>query len=387
LLALGLAAAIMLALRPRPIPVDVSAAGRGPLQVTVDASGHTRVARRYVVAAPTNGHLSRITLQAGDRVESGQQLAILSAAPRAPLGPLEQTEVAARAAAASAAEAESHAAVERARLGLEQSRRDLERTERLAASGALPAQQVESARLEEQVRARELAAAEAATRRARNEVQAALAVQGKVRPGVASESLAISAPCDGTVLRVLTESEGPVAAGTPLLEVGDLGALEVVVDVPTTQAVRVSPGARVVLDGWGGRVSLTGKVRLVESGAFTKISALGVEEQRVNVVIDRAGDEQAWALLGDGYRVEARIVVWERPDALQVPIAALAREGDRWRAFVVSASRAVSRTIEIGERNGRHAEVVAGLEPGELVVLYPGDQVTSGVLVLPTQKD
>jgi HlyD family secretion protein len=157
--------------------------------------------------------------------------------------------------------------------------------------------------------------------------------------------------------------------------------------VPTTEAVRVSPGAAVMIEGWGGNEGLRGRVRRVEMAAFTKISALGVEEQRVNVIIDREGDQAEWSALGDGYRVETRIVVWERTDALKVPLAALTRDGTQWRSFVVANGRAVSRAVEIGQRNGRDAEVVAGLSEGERVVLYPGDKVADGVKVAATRKD
>ena len=387
LVVLAVLAGIVLATRPKPLPVEVAVAAQGPLRVTVDASGRTRVAERFVVSAPVSGTLERSGLRAGDVVRKGQQLARLTPIDRGPLGPRERAELDARAAAALAATSEAKAAIEAARLALDSARQDQARAERLTASGAAPLQQLEQARIAAEIRGRELEAAEAAARRAQSEARAAQAARGTVGARATGEAVTVASPVDGQVLRVLVESEGPVTAGTALLELGDLAALELVVDVPTTEAVRIRAGAQALVVGWGGSEPLPAKVKLIERGAFTKISALGVEEQRVNVVLEPDGARGAWAVLGDGFRVEARIVVWEADRALKVPLAALSRGREGWQAFVVSQGHVALHAIQIGERNGHEAQVMAGLGEGDWVVLYPGDQIADGIEVVEQRRD
>ncbi len=376
-------------LRPTPVPVEAAAVSRGPLQVTVDEEGETRVRERYVVAAPTSGRLLRITLEEGDAVAAGTLLARLEPAPLDP-----RTEAGARA-HLEAAQANQRAAGARVRLaaaGLAQARRDARRAERLREAGTLSAEAYELAQLEETRLARELEAARFAAKAADYEVEVARAAlltaggpgTGNSGGGTPCEGsvacVDLHSPVAGRVLRIPERSERVVVAGAPLLELGDPGALEIVVDVLSADAVRVQPGAPIWIEDWGGDAPLAARVRRVEPSGFTKISALGVEEQRVNVIADFA---EAVPALGDGYRVEARIVVWEGADVLQVPGSALFRRGDAWHVFVLEAGRARLRRVEVGRRATFETEIRDGLEPGETVILHPSDRVADGVRVAP----
>jgi HlyD family secretion protein len=210
--------------------------------------------------------------------------------------------------------------------------------------------------------------------------RARLMSPGSTRRGAADcACITVVSPVNGRVLRIVTESEGVVLAGAPLVDVGSPEQLEVVVDLLSADAVRVQPGQRVIIEAWGGERPLAGKVRRIEPFGFTKVSALGIEEQRVNVVIDITAPRENWLRLGHGYRVEPRIVLWEAADVLRVPLSALFRHGERWAVFVESAGRAQLRDVEIGQGNGLEAEVRSGLESGERVVLHPGDRVSPGV--------
>ena len=371
--------------RPKPLGVDTAAVVRGDLEVTVDEEGETRVRDRYVVAAPTTGRLLRIRLDEGDPVGVGDLLARIEAVP------LEPREQAAAEARLQAAEAQHSAAVARvglARATRAQARRTEQRALRLHEAGTLSAESLEEAQLALTQAQRELEAALEAGHAAEHEVEAAraalIAAYGKssptAEPGVCSEApcVEVRAPVAGSVLRVLEESERIVAAGTPLLVLGDASALEIVVDVLSSDAVRIHPGTPARIEEWGGRRPLRAKVRRVEPSAFTKVSALGVEEQRVNVIADLLEEAPG---LGDGYRVEARIQVWRGSDAVLVPVSALFRAGERWAVFVVEDGVARRREIELGERGTHYAEVRADLSEGDTVILHPSDRLRDGVLV------
>lgn len=376
---------LVLALMPRPVPVDMGTVARGPLRVTADGLGRTRVRERFLVAAPVSGHLERIVLRAGDRVEAGQALAVVEPPTPTPLDARTRLEAEARLAAVRAAEAEARAAVDSTRLAEAQARRDLVRYETLGLAGSVPVRELEAARTEAEVRTKAVRQAELAAETAHLQVEAVAAVLRAGDPGAAArEAMAVKAPSGGVVLRVLQESEGPVAAGTPLLEIGDPASLEAVVDLPTPLAVQVMEGADVEVARWGGPTPLGGKVRRVEPSGFTKISALGVEEQRVNIVIDpvRNGEDgRGWDALGDGFRIEASIVLWRGDDVPSVPEGALFRRGDGWAAFGVEDGRAVLKNVKVGHRDGRRAEVLEGLGVDDAVVLFAGDRVTDGIRV------
>jgi HlyD family secretion protein len=373
-------------LRSPAVPVEVAEVSRGPLRVTVDEEGQTRVRRRYVVAAPTAGRLLRIELDEGDAVPAGGLVARLEPAP---LDPRDEATAEARLRAARAQKSASDARVALAEAALLQARRDSERAERLREAGAKSDEALELARLKHTEAAQDLEAARFAADAAIHEVEAAQAVliaARSPRPRLASRApceepgscIDVRSPVAGSVLRVHEESERIVAAGTPLLELGDPRDVEIVVDVLSADAVKIAAGAPVVVEDWGGERPLEGRVRLVEPSGFTKVSALGVEEQRVNVVADFVDGPGA---LGDGYRVEARVVVWEAPDVLRVPGSALFRRGDAWHVFVVERGTARLRPVEVGHRGSFEAELLAGLEPGERVVLHPSDRVQDGVRV------
>lgn len=384
--AAALLAAAYLLVRPAAVPVETAEVSRGPLQVTVDEEGETRVRQRFVVAAPTAGRLLRITLDEGDRIAAGDVLARIVPAP---LDPRDEAAAQARLEAAEDARRGADAGAALAEAALAQAERDLARAERLRAAGARSDEELERARLERTRARRQLESARFARDAALHAAEAARAVLMAARTPRTSSAddgacagpdacVDVHSPVAADVLRVHEESERIVAAGAPLLELGDPGSIEIVVDVLSADAVRVRPGADVWIEDWGGEQPLRAKVRLVEPSGFTKVSALGVEEQRVNVIADFVDPP---AGLGDGFRVEARIVVWEAADVLRVPASALFRHGDGWAVFVVDGSTARRRPVEIGQRGSFEAEVRAGLEAGERVVLHPSDRLADGVRV------
>jgi len=356
---------------------------RGPLAVTVDEEGQTRVRDRYVVAAPVSGRLQRIEREEGDAVAAGDVVARIDPAP---LDPRTRFQAEARLAAALSTQREAEARVRQARAALAQAERELRRARKLAAAGTLADQELEKADLEHTSRMQEHGAVQEAADAASHEVQAARAAlmqaqEGSVDGATPDDSLVeVRAPAAGQVLRIPEKSQRVVAVGTPLLEVGDPARLEIVVDVLSADAVKVRPGAPMVLEAWGGERPLAGAVRRVEPSGFTKLSALGVEEQRVNVIGDFVGDPGA---LGDGYRLEARIVVWQEDDVLQVPASALFRREDRWHVFALDGRVARLRPLEIGARSSEAAQVLSGLSEGDEVVLHPTDKLADGVRIAP----
>lgn len=367
--------ALALGLRPPPAEVEVAPVARGPIRVTVEGTGKTRVRELYVVAAPVPGQLERVARREGDPVKAGEAVAWVAAARPAPLDPRTRAELAARLEAARGAEAEAGAAATRARVAAEQAERDAARARQLAAGGSISPADAEGSELARAARAEEARMAASAVRRAAGEAEAARAALAgaEARSG---ERVALRAPASGVVLRVHRESEGPIAAGTPILDVGDPTQLEAEIELLTVQAVRLRSGAAVELVRWGGDAALPGRLARVDPAAFTKVSALGVEEQRIHAVVVPAA--AGWASLGDGFSVEARIAVSERADALLVPSAALFRDRDRWAVFVVDGGRARLRRIEVAESTPAHAAVAAGLDEGDLVVLHPPDKVADG---------
>ncbi|HET8725189.1 MAG TPA: efflux RND transporter periplasmic adaptor subunit [Anaeromyxobacteraceae bacterium] len=369
------------ALWPAPPSVEVAAVERGPMRVTVEGPGKARVVERYVVAAPVPGHLERIAARPGDAIAAGEVVATVRPSTPAPLDERTRRELAARLEAARAAEAEALAAEERARDAAALANRERDRTRALATAGSVTPRDLDAAETAAEAGVHAVEASGAASRRAQREVQAARALL-EARGSPAGRGVAVRAPAPGRVLRVLQESEGPVAAGTPLLEVGDPERIELRVELLTSEAVRVRPGAAVDLVNWGGDRTLPGRVRLVEPSAFTKVSALGVEEQRVLVLVDPAASG-AWSPLSDGYASDARIVVAERPDALRLPAGALFRQDGTWAVFVLDGGRARARTVRIGDASGDAVEVLEGLAAGDRVLVHPGDTVRDGVRVRP----
>jgi HlyD family secretion protein len=378
----ALVSSLIFALRPRPVAVEMAAVRVGPMQVTVDESGRTRVRDRYVVAAPLGGELMRVTLRPGDAVETGALLARI--VPQAPalLDPRSRVEATARLASAQAAAQQARAEVARVELALDHTRGDAQRMKDLAARGSISPDTAQHAQFESDLKVQELASARFGAATAQHEVEmarSALSRYGGAAKG--GEAFDIVSPVAGRVLRVVQSSGGPVSPSTPLIELGDPRELEVVVDVLTEDAVRIQPGALVVLDRWGGSRPLRAHVSVVEPSAFTRLSALGVEEQRVGVVIDFDEPVDQRAALGDGYRVEAHIVTWQSDKVVVVPSSAVFRQKDGWAVFVIGEGRARLRMVGIGHRGPSDVEATSGLSPGDKVILHPSDKIEDGVRV------
>jgi len=371
-----LVAGIAYALRPKPIEVDVSAASVGPMSVTVDADAVSRVRQPFTITAPVGGLVQRLTIHAGDRVRAGQPVASITTAP---LFSTERRAVEARLDAAVAGGSQFDARLAESELALAQALHDEARARELVAEGAVADRELELATLTVSHRRSELGTVRAQRRIAFAELaEAQAALDAAV--GHDGATTVLRAPTSGRVLSVPQRSARVVAAGTPLLELGDPGALEVAADVLSSDAATVRAGQKVVLRGWGG-TPIGGVVRVVEPSARTRISALGVEEQRLTVVIDPSPVPDA---LGDGYRLDASIVVWEGR-VLTVPAGALLRDGNAWHVFMVRDGRALRRRVDIGHVGGGTAEVRDGLRPGDRIVLFPPDALRDGdrVRVMP----
>lgn len=368
---------------PKPVPMDMAEVSRGPLVVSLQEEGRTRVRDRYVISAPIAGYLRRITLEVGDPVTGGQVVATLEPLRSTSLDPRSRAEAQARVTAAEAAVKAAEEEVRAAGVDAELARREYDRRKRLCQVECISEEEVERAGAEARRSAARLRSAEFNVEVASSELEAArtaLRYAGAAPEGQ-DEQVVIRAPVDGRVLKRYLESEGVVQPGQALLEVGDPAAIEVEVDVLSADAVGIAPGTRVLLERWGGPEALEARVRRVEPVGFTKVSALGVEEQRVLVIADITSPRELWLRLGDGYRVEARFILWEAEDVLQVPASALFREAGAWAVFTVEEGRARRRGVEVGERNGLSAEIKSGLKAGETVIAHPDNQTHDGLRV------
>ena len=374
---------VVVGLWPESVPVEAGVVSRGELRVTVDEEGMTRLRHRYVLSAPVSGQMQRIDLKPGALVEAGQTVITRFESGGADFLDARMVQQAeARVSAAGAARDAATAQSERAAAAARLQATELERAKLLRERGVISAQEFDAAALRAEVSAQDSRAAAFARQVAEYEWRQAQALLGRGQASKSLEALAVTAPVSGRILRVLQESSRMVSAGTPLVELGDPVDLEVRIEVLSRDGVAIRPGARVLLEQWGGPEPLPARVRLVEPAAFTKISALGVEEQRVYVIADLEAPPEKRPTLGDSYRVEARIVVWESPSALRVPSGALFRRGGVWHTFVIVDGCAQLRRLEVGRNNGMQAEVITGLSEGERVVMYPGDKVVEGVRVV-----
>ena len=369
---------VVMWLRPTPVRVDVARASRGSMRVTVDGEGKTRVHDRYVIAAPVAGRLRRIMLRRGDNLVERQLIAEIEPLPLAPLDTRQRAEAIGRVRAAEDARAEADRMVERYKASYDQARRDLQRSETLARDGVISRQEVEEAQTAVATSLREYEAVRSRSERAAHDVEVARAALLAVNRSSATGTVKVQAPTHGKVLRVLEESERVVSAGTPLLELSNPSKLEAVIELLSTDAVKVAPGAVVFIENWGGPKALEGRVTVIEPSAFTKVSALGIEEQRVNVVVDLI---DTGTTLGDGYRVEGRVVVWETTDALRVPVSALFRRGETWSLFRVENGVAQLQEVEIGHFTSSQAEVKSGLEEGAVIITHPSKDISNGTRV------
>ena len=371
-----LAGLITAGLWPKPVPVETARAAIGSLRTAVSEEGKTRVKQRYLVSAPVTGFLRRIPFKAGAEVQGAQTvLAVIESVQPALLDARARTLAEARRDTASAN-------LEKARAAHTFAASELRRFDKLYHGNTVSAQELETAQWHETAAAREETAALSALRQAEAELAeftpASAGGTNTVRPPTE-----IKAPVGGRVLRVLEESARVVAAGTPLLEVGDPRDLEVVIQVLSRDGAAITPGARVEMDQWGGAAPLIGQVRFVEPAAFTKVSALGVEEQRVNVVADLLTSPEQRPGVGDNFRVEARIITWENPQVLKLPAGALFRHGQDWGVFVLAEGRAYAKTVKAGRSSGTETQILEGLKDGDEVILYPGDRVRDGQSVRP----
>ncbi len=375
-----------LSLQPWPVGVDVAQVKRDNLLVTIDDEGQTRLKDVYTVSAPVAGRLRRIDIEAGDLVTAGQTvLALFEPSDPAMLDVRSRTEAEAIVKAAEAAVGLADAEQARAQAQLDFAEAELARAIPLAERGTISQATLDQRQLSVRTARAQLAEAVASLRKVQADLESARAILITARDAEVNgtsdpdDLIPVRAPISGRVLRVLQESEAVLAAGTVLMELGDPAELEIVVDLLSTDAVKIKAGDRVIIDDWGGDTPLEGRVRLVEPFGFTKISALGIEEQRVNVVIDFVSPQSDWQSLGHGYRVETQVVIQDRRGVLTIPVSALFRSGESWAVFVDDDGTARLREIELGQRNTLEAEVAGGLDESEAVILHPSDAIADDV--------
>lgn len=390
IVALAVAGAAAWALWPRPVEVETATVERRTLQIAVEEEGTSRIREVFTISAPVAGTLNRMTLHAGDPVVAGETMV----ASIRPAGPGLLDERSRRVAEAAVQAARAGVALAEAQLGQAETQLqflegELQRSTALAERGLIPERAFEKATLDVSVARTEVETARANLLVRQRELESAEAslIEGN---GSTADSEAccveVLAPITGRIMRVMTESEQAVQPGTPLMEIGDQTDLEIVVDLLSRDAVRVEPGAPATIDGWGGP-TLSAEVRRIDPAAVTKVSALGIEEQRTTVVLRLLDPPEIWARLGHGYRVVARILLWEGRDLVTVPMSAVFRQGEDWAVFVATGGRAELRTVELGERNADHAEVRAGLAEGETVIIHPGDTITDGTSISPAASN
>lgn len=401
LIAAAIVAGIVYAFLPQPEVVDIAAVDRGDIQVTVDEDGKTRIREKYIVSAPLSGRLLRINMDPGDKVD-GDETLLATIEPRDPdlLDARAIAQAEARVKTAEASLLRAAPILEEARIAQANAEAELARSRRARTGNAVTQSQLEEAETVYRRASQVMRAAKHAEEIAEFELEQAQAALIRSRPRPESETsqgngqttspggehengwtFTIRAPISGRVLRVFQESAAVVTPGTSLLELGDPKDLEVEIDVLSSDAVKIEPGDLVRLEHWGGAKPLFGRVRLVEPAGFTKISTLGVEEQRVNVIVDLVDLPEARPSLGDGFRVEARIIIDEAKDVLRIPASALFREQDKWAVFKVVDGRAVRTEVEVGRSDGIQSEILKGLAEGEKVVVHPSDRILDGTLV------
>ncbi len=379
LAALALTALLVFAFKPRPILADIGEISRGPITVAVRDEARTRVRDIYVVSAPVSGRLLRVGNRAGERVEAGAVIAVIQPGPPVFIDERSRREIQASVRSAEAALALARAELERADAQLAHARIEAERTETLFAANVVSQSALDRARLNVRTAAAVVGNARAGVGVRQADLEAArVRLIEPASAGSSGRTVSIRAPVAGRVLRVLQESESVVAQGAPVMEIGDPRDLEVVAELLSSDAARIAVGAPVVIDAWGEGPALQGRVRQVEPYGFLKVSALGVEEQRVNVIIDPVDPPAAWAAVGHGYRVEAAVTVWQAEAVVRAPVSALFRHQGQWAVFKVEGGRARLQPVEIGHNNGELAEVRSGLTPGVQVVLHPNQSISDG---------
>jgi HlyD family secretion protein len=385
--AAGVVAALVWGFTPKPIPVDSISVRLGAIEVTIDDDGETRVRERYAVLSPLTGKLQRIRLHPGDTVTRGEsELAIIEPTDPSLLDARARTEAEARVRAMESAKERASEAKEIAHESVELAQREYERGRGLAESNSISASELDQLMHRYRIAGSEVRAANFLIAIADHELALAKAALISTQTST-YESMRLTSPIDGVVLKVFREDAGFVSPGTPLIEIGDPTDMEIQVDVLSTAATRIQPGDHVYIEHWGGAERLLGRVRLVEPSAFLKVSALGVEEKRVNVIIDFDSPWDERKSLGDGFRVEARIVVdRSAEDRPIVPTGALFRDQDRWKLFKIQDGRAQSCDVKPGLTNSRETEIVSGIAPDDVVILYPSERIQDGVRVIANQE-
>ena len=367
---------------PKTQEVDIAVVKRGSLQITIEEEGRTRLKDRYTLSAPTAGYLRRIQLRVGDPVQKGQVVAVLEPLQSQALDP--RSRATAHAAVASA-EASWKAAMERERVAKADAAYLEQRLERLKAlynKGSIAKDQFDQIHAETQKAESLLLSVGAEVSLARSELERAkITLRNFSSVRESGNIVEVKSPVNGGLFRIYRESEGAVNVGEPLMDLGNSRDLEVRVEVLSSDAVKIQKGTDVLFKRWGKDEPLKGKVRLVEPAGFTKISSLGVEEQRVLVIADITSPPEHWSMLGDGFRMEAHFVIWQGQNVLQIPSSALFRTGNQWSVFVVENGKARKRLVEIGQRNGLAAEIISGLQENESTLAYPDDSINEGTKV------
>lgn len=371
-------AALAWAFSPRPVEVETATVKQGHFEQSIEEDGRTRLKDRYTVSAPVAARVARIVLREGDRVAAGDVVAVLTPVMSAMVDERSTREATARLKAAAAGVERASARVARARISLQEAQLEKERTEKLAGEGFLSASRLDAVRLALAGARRELQVADAEREMALQEkAQAAAALQPVAAGSSNTRPLSVRSPVSGVVLRVPQPSEGTIAAGAALLDIGDPLRMEVISELLTTDAVQATAGRRVVIERWGGP-PVEGVVRRVEPAAFTKVSALGVEEQRVNVLIDVNNPPEAWRSMGDGFRVSVRIVTASVEQAVLAPLGALFPHGKGMAAYRLDGRYARLQPVEVGARNNNEAWLRNGLTPGQTVIVYPPSTIRDG---------
>jgi HlyD family secretion protein len=386
LLGLILLASLIWSFIPKPIPVDLMTLQPGAMTVTVDEEGETRVRDVFVLSAPISGRALRIDAEVGDEVLAQQTLiAEIEPTDATLLDPRSEAQARADIRAAEANRVLAEASVKEARVELDFAKSELKRARKLRADAVMSERELEDA--ERTYRTRQAALETALANRQARQAELERARAQLISPTAERVKTAecpcvpIRAPVDGRILKILHKSEGVVAAGEPLVEIGDSSDLEIVADLLSSDAVKVEPGQRVIIDNWGGDRPLEGVVRRVEPFGFTKVSALGIEEQRVNVIIDFTSPRQQWSRIAHGFQVDVRIVLWEGSEVLKLPLTALFREDSDWAVFVENDGSTSKRKVKLGRRTGLEAEILDGLKAGERIVVHPSDKITEGVAI------
>lgn len=379
----GIGAAIAYGLMPKPVEIEIGVVTRGPLTVNVVEEGKTRIRSRYIVSSPVAGQMRRVTLKAGDEVKANETVITIIEPTLAPLlDARSKAQAEARVAGADAARMKANEALVMAKTSLQFATTNWNRIKNLREKGTVSDTDRDNAERDAEMKTREVQAAEFSLKVAEFELAQAKAALLQIEsPAGSGATIEIRSPVSGRVLRVQQESAMVVAPGTAILEIGDPSDIEIEAEILSRDAVSIKPGTPVSVDQWGGDAPLSAVVRRVEPAAFTKVSALGVEEQRVIVLSDLSRPPAAAKSLGDRYRVEVRIAVWSDPDTLLIPAGAMFREGNDWKTFVYDHDKARVVTIQAGRTDGRMTQVLGGIEAGTQVLLHPPDTVKDGVSV------